>query len=127
VARGNLLKCAAKSWEQRLNLIASGAHGASSDQLAVEIVGCGCTTERERRLVALRPSLMECSEPRRTPKDKHEEAGSKWIERASMSNPWLSCNATNLGDNIMTRRSIRFINEQDPVNARCARASACHG
>jgi hypothetical protein len=127
VAWGNLFKCTAKSWQQRLNLIASGPHGASSDQLAVKIVSCGCTAERECRLVALRPSLMECSKPRRTPKDEHEEAGSKWVERAAVSNPWLPCNATNLGDNIVTRRSVRFINEQDPIDARCARASACHG
>ena len=85
--------------------------GAFSDKFAVKIVSCGSTPERECRLVTLRSSLMECSESRRTSQDEHEEAGSKWVKGAAVSDSWLSRNATNLGDDIVTRWSVRLVDE----------------
>jgi hypothetical protein len=126
VTRWDLLHRPAKSREQRLNAFARRSDGNAAEQLSIKVIGSGRTAKRERRFIAFCSTLMEGSEPCCPTKEKHEQSSGKRIERPPMSNSRLSCNATYLRDDIVTRWSVRFIDEENPVDAGSAWTSACH-
>ena len=127
MARWDLFKGAAKSWQQRLNRRARWWSSRCAEAFAIKVIGGRSAAKREGRVIVLRAAEVQSGEARCLAEKEHEQPRCKWIERSPVTDARLSSKAANFGNHIVARWPARLINEEQPVDAGRTRATTRHG